>query len=98
MATSPGKKGLNIRRTAAEDAQWDAVGLNVAYLMDLVAEGDKGPTHATSASLHNLMDDPARLASTTLTLLTIIRRLAEKSPGGYAFLVQNLMDSIPEMA
>lgn len=94
----PTQANLIKRRTSAEDAQYDAIALCLALLQDGIIEGDNGNMAILRQQLQSLMEDPPRLASATITLLLMTRKLANKSPGGWVFLCQNMVDSIPELA
>jgi hypothetical protein len=94
-ARNRGAVNLIKKRTRAEEAQYDTVGLCLAFLQDQV----QGGSATREAMLGDIMSDsPERMASMVLTMLAMVRDLADRSPGGFMMLCDYLVDTIPERA
>jgi hypothetical protein len=97
MSNAAHKRGVNLikKRTRAEEAQYDTVGLCLAMIQDQV----QGGSSIREAMLGDIMSDsPERMASCVLTLLAMVRDLADVRPGGFMMLCDYLVDTIPERA
>lgn len=97
MSNAAHKRGINLvkKRTRAEEAQYDTVGLCLAFLQDQV----QGGSATREAMLGDIMaDDRERMASCVLTLLAMVRDLADVRPGGFMMLCDYLVDTIPDRA
>lgn len=92
-------QGLLHKRSTAEDAHYHTVGLCLSRLMDQLSEGsNSGPgSRYTAQYMGDLVADPKLLGTVTLTLLGMVRRLADaREPSGFALMVTHLTDAMVE--
>lgn len=93
-----GIKSLQHKMTTAKDAHYYTTGLCLSRMMDVTQGDEQGPGGSlTQQYMAELMGDPEIIGTVALTLLGMVRQLADaREPGGFALMCTHLADSMIE--
>lgn len=93
-----GVKSIQHKMTTAKDAHYHTVGLCLARMFDVTQGQEEGPGGSlTQQYMAELMGDAEIIGTVALTLLGMVRQLADaREPGGFALMCTHLADGMVE--